>query len=237
METKYILILVIVFVCVCVSLSMSIGGGAFYYFSTEKKPSVGGTQQTKLPSGESSGTTPSPFGGTSGKTPSPSGGSFGKTPSPSPSDGTPTKKKAKHILLKRVDGKETPINILEIEIVTAGGTTLTKSDMTAVVEPQLSPANQFGPQFLIDGSLEYKANDTTYTLAHTTASSSAYMKITLNKEDYIKEISVHNRPDCCQDRLIGTELQILASDNSVIFKETFNVAADLAVFDDTYIYK
>jgi hypothetical protein len=230
METKYILFLVIVFSCASIGLSVSIGGGAFYYFSPEKKPSIAGNQ------------TPSPSSGPSGKTPapSPSGGPSGKTPSPSPSGGTsggtPPKKKAKHILLKRVDGKDTSINVLEIKVVTQTKT-LTKTDMTAVIEPQASPANEFGPQFLIDGSLEYKASDNTYTLPHTTESKSAYMKITLNKEEDIKEISVYNRQDCCKDRIIGTELQILASDNSVIFKASLDIASDVFIWDDSFIYK
>jgi hypothetical protein len=204
---------------------MSIGGGVFYYFSTQKTP-LG----------------PSPSGGTSGKTPSPSPSGpspSNKTPSPSPSGKTPSvtlKKKAKHVLLKRVDGKDTAINVLEIKVVTPSGT-LTNSDMTAFIEPQASPANEFGPQFLIDGSKEYKASDNTYTLPHTTESKSAYMKLTLNKEQDIKEISVLNRQDCCQDRIVGTELQILASDNSVIFKAGLNIAADIFTWDDSFIYK
>ena len=236
-------ILVIVFVCVCVSLS--IGGGALYYFSTKKKPSPSPSGKTPSPSPAGttpspSGTTPSPSGITpspspSGKTPSPS--PSGKTPSPSPSPSrvAPPRKKAKYILLKRVDGKDTAINVLEIKVITPTKT-LTKTDMTAVLDPQYASANEFGPEFLIDGSLNYTANGTTYTLPHTTDSRLAYMKLTLNNEEEIQQVSVHNRVDCCKDRIIGTQLQILASDNSIIFQAGLNDASDVFTWNDSLIY-
>jgi len=60
------------------------------------------------------------------------------------------------------------------------------------------------------------------TFASTQATANAWFKVILDKEIPILKIIVVNRVDCCQDRIVGSIIEIVNEKNTSVFKETIS---------------
>lgn len=114
-----------------------------------------------------------------------------------------------YIRIERNEEKNEPImlNINEIEVYDEKGK-IPSNEMAAKVSPQYGNSNNFGAQYLIDGNTSSKKQGV-YNLPHTTANINAYMEIDLLKGRKITKVLVHNRNDCCKERVLRGQLVLL----------------------------
>ena len=126
--------------------------------------------------------------------------------------------KARYVVLKRVDGKDTPINISGLEVYDPSGVIIAPDTMTPSLWPQFEDEATYGPQFILDDK------DGT---AQTVASKDAYMQLDLKTEKAIGRIIIRNRTDKNKDYIVGTALVLRKSDNSSAVYRKITNAQDL----------
>lgn len=149
-------------------------------------------------------------------------------PPPPPQLSAPPVVKGRYVQLKRSDGKDESINILEIEVYNKNGK-ITQG-ITPSIYPQHGEVKYFGPQYLIDGLSPSKFPNNDWKLPHTTASKDAFMELDLGSEQEIDRVVIKNRQDCCKDRMVGTELQILDSNAAVKYSFKIQEVKDVYQF-------
>jgi len=132
--------------------------------------------------------------------PSPDPSPSGSSPSPTPA---PTYVEGQYVRIKR-EGAGDVLNIAEIGVFDDDGVLISKSkDVNGG-----SDAHGAGPYANL-------TNGVLADFAHTTSvDADDHITIDLGGVKKIGEIVVVNRKDCCQDRIVGTKLQVLLSDDS-----------------------
>ena len=153
-------------------------------------------------------TTSAPASGSSSTDSTPAGGSASSSGSTSSAIGN-----VRYVRIQRVTsgsfgaGDYTSINLGEV-LVYNKNTPITISGGSVV--PQF---RDWGWRNVIDGSPS--------TFAHTTADLNARITLDLGMAQPVDEIVIVNRQDCCQERIIGCELQLLDVGMNVLKKWAF----------------
>lgn len=112
------------------------------------------------------------------------------------------------VTLKRMDHNEQHINVAGLWLFDIYNKLITK-DITPSLSPQYDIVTNYGPQFLMPN---------TSGVAHTQASTSAYVQLQLPYDIAISRIEVVNRKDCCLDRIIGTAVQVIRTDGTISYR-------------------
>jgi len=60
------------------------------------------------------------------------------------------------------------------------------------------------------------------SVTHTVPKRRAYWQVVLNPPSFIRRVDVFNRTDCCSDRLDGAELEMIGTDDELLYKTTLN---------------
>lgn len=136
--------------------------------------------------------------------------------------------KGRYVQLKRGDGKDEHINILEIEVYDKDNKKIT-DNIIPTLSPQYGDVKVFGPQFLIDNSAPSNFSSG-WKLPHTTASKDAFMRLDLGTEREITRVIIKNRLDCCKERIVGTEIQILGNNSNIKYSSKINQVQDVYEF-------
>merc|ERR1711933_706261 len=69
------------------------------------------------------------------------------------------------------------------------------------------------------------------SVMHTCENSNPWWKVDLGRDDVIiTKVTVYNRSDCCQDRLLNTDLEILDADGKVVASQPFEAAKNVYHF-------
>ena len=123
----------------------------------------------------------------------------------------------RYVRVQRVElstGKEYSINIREIAVYYKGSPIPFTS---GVIEPPFEP-EKYGWQRLSDGSAT--------TFAHSHGDPAARITLDLGSSKTVDEIVIVNRTDCCSDRIVGCELQLLDSSVKVLKRWAFKDVSD-----------
>ncbi len=128
---------------------------------------------------------------------------------PSPSEGLampkPAVEKAKYIRLRRMAGKPGMFNLMGLEVYDERGVQIT-TGVTPSLSSQYGSAAQFGPQNLM--SVGGVPNPNT-NMAHTNSGENEYAQLELAVPSVISKVIVHNRTNCCSDRILNSELLLI----------------------------
>jgi hypothetical protein len=82
----------------------------------------------------------------------------------------------------------------------------------------------------VDGNTDgnYGVNSTT----HTNADNGAWWQVNLQQSTHVNQVIVHNRTDCCSERLSNFNVEVRDASNRTVVKKTFSgTAAQKTVFD------
>jgi len=112
----------------------------------------------------------------------------------------------RYVILEKPTGK--CLNIAEIQVFSTDGKTDIALKKT-VTQSSFYDTNQFPASFLVDGNLN--------NFAHTSCKEDAWMQIDLGADYPITKVIVHNRVDCCRDRIHGANIRILDSNKKTTF--------------------
>lgn len=120
----------------------------------------------------------------------------------------------RYIRIERNEDVNQPImlNINEVEVYDENGK-IPANEMSAKLSPQYGNPSAFGANYLIDGiKTSWTGSRWSWALPHTTYDMNAYMEVDLLKGRPITKVLVHNRNDCCKDRILRGQLVLLDSD-------------------------
>jgi hypothetical protein len=116
------------------------------------------------------------------------------------------KVRGRFITVRRIDNKKTPLNINQI--IAYKGSQPIKPVGASLSPPY--PGGQFPAENVITGQGGF---------AHTDSSENAFMTIDLGDTYEIDAIEIINRGDCCQDRMIGTRLEVQSGPETYIIAQ------------------
>ena len=109
--------------------------------------------------------------------------------------------RGRYITVRRMDNKKTPLNINAIIAYRkTGPNTITPIKPVGASLGPAYPGGEFPATNLINPQQGF---------AHTDSSENAYMTIDLGDTYEIDTVEIHNRKDCCQDRMIGTQVEVI----------------------------
>jgi hypothetical protein len=100
-------------------------------------------------------------------------------------------------------GKPGTFNLKGLEVYGETGAQIT-TGLTPSLSSQYEPASTFGPQHLMSvGGVP------TTGLAHTNQGDNEYAQLELAVPSVVSKVIIHNRTDCCSDRILNSELLLL----------------------------
>jgi hypothetical protein len=119
-------------------------------------------------------------------------------------------------------GRDQILNVTEIEVYDEAGALIPAAELEPTLSPQYGDAATFGPQFLVDGQKTSKADpNAPWRLPHTASSAQAMMQLDLKRMRRVTRVVVHNRDDCCRERLAGAKLMLRDEASAVLCEATF----------------
>lgn len=141
----------------------------------------------------------------------------------------------RYIRIERNEDKNEPImlNINEVEVYNEKGK-IPKNEMSAKLSPQYGDTGNFGSQNLIDGNTASRAGNK-WALPHTNSHMNAYIEVDLLNARPITKVVVHNRNDCCKDRILRGQVVLLDGDRKrvcrfpitqIMNKYEYNISKD-----------
>lgn len=129
-------------------------------------------------------------------------------------------------------GRDQVLNVTEIEVFDEAGALIPAADVVPTLSPQYGDAASFGPQFLVDGQKKSKAEpNAPWKLPHTSSSAQAMMQLDLKRARRVTRVVVHNRDDCCKERITGAKLVLRGEDDAVVCEAAFEGQADVYTLD------
>lgn len=129
------------------------------------------------------------------------------------------KPKVRFIRIQFEDGKPHILNINEIQAWVGGVNVALKK--SAILGKQFATANDFGASYLVDG-VDTSMKNGKRSLAHTTDSVDSFVEVDLLTGYPVDRVTVINRDDCCQDRIVGAFIIIKDELGNVVKKQKIN---------------
>ena len=124
----------------------------------------------------------------------------------------------RYVKLFADDKTQRTLHVVEIEVFDVNGNLVSAGKTCSASTTLNDNSANYGPQYLVDGV--YTAiNNGQWRLPQTKDQPDPWFLIDLGSEVAIKKVVVHNRDDCCQDKIVGCRLGVLGEQKNLIFSE------------------
>jgi len=117
------------------------------------------------------------------------------------------------------------LNIPEMEVYDADDQKVPASMMIPTLAPQ-TDYDRFGPQYLLDGVYESRVG-TQWMLPHTFLSTDGFMQLEMVEPTPVTRFVVYNRQDCCNNRVVGSDLLVYGAEGEEVCRARINTLADI----------
>ena len=139
---------------------------------------------------------------------------------------------ARYIKLTRVNqspdtGSLYGFHVLGIDVYDGNGTFISSQSTATMSSIFGNDANQFGPQYLIDGVHAKTDAGGNTRLPCTQDLSGSWMQLDFGKNVLISRIDVWNRVDCCSNRIIGTQFSVTNNAGTSLLSQNITVSQSI----------